>query len=139
MRVANIDNYILNSDRNSSNPNILYSKDSGKYYAIDYGMALLDHRVYEAIKENHDISKYMMSIKNCNITKRNYYLLKGEKKILIRKSFKAIVDIINGIISECPKEWEPIKYRVQIIDLIASRILNRGLFKNSKCPEELYL
>jgi len=137
-QVANIDNYVLNSDRNKENPNLLFNKQNSKYYAIDYGLALLSHRVYEKIKDGDDIGQYVMQLQNCNVTEDMFYVFKNQKKIQIKSEFKEVLDKILAIIDECPSEWEPTKYREQIAEIVAFRMLNRRLFDKHKCPSELY-
>ncbi len=138
-KIANLDNFILNSDRTEDNPNILYSTQTGKYHVIDYGLALLDHRVYNALKRFDDISTYEMKLRDCNVTAGEYYILKGEAKINFAMSFQDIFDIVHKIIVECPDDWEPLQFDVEIADLIANRILNKRLFlATNKCPCELY-
>lgn len=138
-RIANLDNFILNSDRTKDNPNILYSTQTGKYHVIDYGLALLDHRVYNALKRFDDISAYEMKLRDCNVTAGEYYILKGEAKINFAMSFQDIFAIVHKIILECPDDWEPLQFNIEIADLIANRILNKRLFlATNKCPCELY-
>lgn len=138
-RVANLDNIILNSDRTSNNPNILFSSHTNRYYVIDYGLALLDHRVYNALKNRDDISSHAMKLQNCNVTANDFYIFKGETKINFAKSFKDIFDIVRTIILECPDDWEPLQFSEEIADLITNRIINRRLFlATNKCPCELY-
>lgn len=132
-KIANLDNIILNTDRTEWNSNILYNTDISKYCVIDYGMALVDHRIYNALKNGEDISQCLMLLKECDATKSGFYLLKNQSKIGFGKSFQECYDIVSEIIQACPSDWEPMAYASEITDLIACRIVNKLLFKNGPC------
>jgi len=142
--IIHIDNYVLNQDRTPSNPNILISlDDKNKIYTIDFGLALLEHRIYENIYNLQDINDPLFSAAyHCNIQKYEFYLFKKyqiekDKIIKTNKTFDEIKDIISYIIDEMPDEWEPKENKEKIINLIAYRILNIKIWESQKCPMEI--
>lgn len=142
--IIHIDNYVLNQDRTPSNPNILISlENNNKIYTIDFGLALLEHRIYENIYNLQDINDPLFSSAyHCNIKKYEFYLFKKypiekEKIIKINKNLNEIKDIISYIIDEMPDEWEPKEDKEKLINLISFRILNKKIWENQKCPMEI--
>jgi len=140
--IIHIDNYVLNQDRTPDNPNILVSLENNNIYAIDFGLALLEHRIYEEIDnlQNLDEQPLISSAYHCNIKEFDFYLFKNYKldKILqINKPLNKIKDIISYIIEEMPDEWKPIEKKEKIIDLISFRTLNKKIWEKNKCPLEI--
>lgn len=137
-QVKHIDNYILNNDRIKENTNVLKDLNaSEKYYAIDYGLAMLDNRIYEAIIDGK-IDTYRMSLQNCNITYCDRYIF-NEKEFSFQKlGIQNLKDKIREIIETCPIEWEILNYKEEVIEIISSRLDSKVIFDETKCPMELY-
>lgn len=137
-QLKHIDNIIINNDRDTTNTNIL--KDltcQEKYYAIDYGLAILDNRIYEAIV-NNKINKYIMHIQTCNATNSSFYILKKFPIEFKKLDIQNIKDKILEIIDSCPKEWEILKHKETVAEVITARINTKLIFENTKCPMELF-
>jgi len=49
----NYDAYVMNVDRDETNPNILFSKDTNKFYLIDFGNAFDSLAVFEDLYKNN--------------------------------------------------------------------------------------
>ncbi|MFY9085389.1 HipA family kinase [Aliarcobacter cryaerophilus] len=143
-----LDNYIMNYDRvKDHNPNILQDKyDKRKFYAIDYGNALADGILYQRIQETEldifEAGKYS----SCNaLLSSKRYMFRDEKSLMRHKQIKddlaTITDFLNAIIDEMPRNWEILVYRVQLVDVIALRLLEKKIFATNedlvKC-ESLY-
>ncbi|MEN4053806.1 HipA family kinase [Sulfurimonas sp. NWX79] len=134
-KVRFLDNLLMNRDRYVENPNILKDINKEKYYAIDYGLSLLECRIYEALEDDY-IEKYYMLLQECDILKDSRYCFKGKefsKKFDINLFSAKISDIIDSM----PKEWEPIRHKVFIVELLSAR-LARKLKEGCKCPFELF-
>ncbi len=139
--LLHIDNYILNCDRTQGNINILQdAKQAKKYYAIDFGSALADGNFYLDLKENNQDMLMLSRYKDCNTTLAKAYVFKEDCKKLIKRGKRIKQDIatirkiLEEIINDFPKEWEVLHYKDDIIDLIASRLKSKDIFKsNSKC------
>lgn len=134
---AYIDNALLNKDRYTQNPNILYAKGERRHYIIDFGQALLEHRAYEAML-NGNYGNYALALQTCDILKDERYLLrKAMRKTPVKEQFKTIYSKILNIIEKLPEEWEPVKFKKEIAELLAHRV--RANFKKSgECPFELF-
>lgn len=146
-KLAYIDNYIMNCDRTKDNMNILQDKSNlKKYYAIDFGNALVDGVLYEKIledgKECIDILTQGI-FTNCNVTLSKRYFLKENIKKLVKKGYKnkedidTIRNILKEIINKFPPEWEPLEYKDCIIEIIALRMKNNKIFlanESNICP-----
>ena len=143
-----LDNYIMNYDRvKDSNPNILQDKyDKRKFYAIDYGNALADGILYQKIQETaldmFEAGKYS----SCNaLLSSKRYMFRDETSLMRHKQLKddlaTITDFLNAIIDEMPSDWEILVYRVQLVEVIALRLLEKKIFATNedlvKC-ESLY-
>lgn len=137
--IVHIDNYIMNCDRTDTNPNILQDKnDLRRYYAIDFGNALSDGIFYEKIRENEiDIFSTSM-FSECNVTLSKRYILKDKTQELVRKGRRNKEHIVQirlillDIIKIFPPNWEAVKHKDAIIDVIATRLKNRNIFKTEE-------
>jgi len=123
----NYDGYIMNSDRNKSNPNILYCRDDRKKYLIDFGGAfemLMAFYVIESDIALFEISKYYD--KFCF---DNDYIFKNELDTVRTMKNKITVDEMLELINELPSEWEPQKLKDEIAYIISQRVGNKEIFK----------
>lgn len=134
-KVKHIDNLILNRDRYKENPNVLKKLDGTQLFAIDYGMGMLESRIFESF-EDGKYENYAMYLQQCDVTKDDRYIFKaaGKMKKVVPEDIR---DIILEAIDSMPKEWESIKYRDEIADLISIRAIG-DLSKNGPCPFELF-
>ena len=134
-KVRFIDNVLMNRDRNKYNPNILKHLTKEIYYAIDYGLSLLDCRVYEAL-EYDCVETYSMVLQTCDALEYKFYDFKGTnfKPKLDTKEFQAIIE---EIINSMPSNWKPLKHKDYIVELICSRFANKKSY-GAGCPVELY-
>lgn len=141
--LAHIDNYIMNCDRSAGNINILQDKvDQRKYYAIDFGNALADAVCYEKIQNGKADLFLKGQYYTCNATQSGRYILRLDTQRLIKRgryikeSIVNISTILSDIIDSFPPDWEPIAYKNDIVDVIASRMKSRKIFETttaSKC------
>ncbi|MGM0519832.1 MAG: HipA family kinase [Campylobacterota bacterium] len=123
----NYDGYIMNSDRNKSNPNILYCKDDRKKYLIDFGGAfemLMAFYIMESDTALFEIPKFYN--KFCF---DNDYLLLDEVDGVTTIKNKITKDEIDELIDELPREWEPHKLKDEIAYIISQRVGNKEIFK----------
>ena len=134
-KLRRLDNLILNRDRYKENTNILKEMGKEQYYAIDYGLALLECRIYEALRDG-TIGSHTLTLNSCNALKDGRYCFDGE---LMTKKFdiKEFGAILTRIIDEMPKEWEALKYKSYIVDLFTTR-LSKNFKKEGPCPFELF-
>ncbi len=146
--IAHIDNYIMNCDRSQDNINILQDKtDIRRYYAIDFGNALadgIDGELYnKIINEDTDIfseGKYS----RCNVILSGRYILKNDVQSLIKKGriikhdLNTIRDTLHEIMAKFPNDWEPLKYKDVIADIIACRLKSREIFNLTEDCRCLY-
>jgi len=141
--IVHIDNYIMNCDRSSGNINILQDKsDQRKYYAIDFGNALADGICYEKIQNGEADIFVNGAYSHCNVTLSGRYILKNETQRLVKRGRKIKKDIatirekLADIVDTFPPDWEPLNYKDDIIDIIATRLKSNKIFKvddDSKC------
>jgi len=116
--LVHIDNYVMNCDRSQGNINILQDKsDLRRYYAIDFGNALADGKLYEKIL-NGDTNILTTGIfNNCNATLSGRYILKEDTKRLVKRGrrnkeeISTIRNILEEIVDEFPPDWEPINHK----------------------------
>jgi hypothetical protein len=142
--IAHIDNYIMNCDRSLGNINILQDKiNLNRYYAIDFGNAMgdgIDGILYNKIvNEDTDIFSEA-KFSRCNATLSGRYILKNDVKRLIKRGriikddFSTIRNILDSIINNFPPDWEPVKYKNVIIEIISSRMKSKSIFNpTEKC------
>lgn len=134
--IMRLDNYILNYDRDKGNPNILQDKKNKKrFYAIDYGNALADAMLYEKIvnDEIDTMDKHF----NCNglISSKRYVFRDRIESMSYKKHKEDLATIqkfLNTIIEELPSNWEPIKYKEKLVDIISYRLLEKRIFDIDK-------
>ena len=142
--IAHIDNYIMNCDRSPRNINILQDKINLKrYYAIDFGNAMgdgIDGILYNKIINGDTDIFSEAKFSRCNATLSGRYILKDDVKRLIKKGriikddFSTIRNILDTIISNFPPDWEPIRYKDVIIEIIARRMKSKHIFNQiEKC------
>lgn len=125
----------MNRDRYKQNPNILKDINKEKYYAIDYGLSLLECRIYEAVVDNY-VEKYFLLLQECDVLKDNNYLFKG-KEHSKKFDIQDFSDKIRDIIDSMPEEWEPVEYREFFVDLFSARLAKK-LKDGCECPFELF-
>lgn len=142
--IAHIDNYIMNCDRSPRNINILQDKINLKrYYAIDFGNAMgdgIDGILYNKIINGDTDIFSEAKFSRCNATLSARYILKDDVKRLIKRgriikgNFSTIRNILDIIISNFPPDWEPIRYKDVIIEIIARRMKSKHIFNQiEKC------
>ncbi|MFL1705724.1 HipA family kinase [Campylobacter sp. MOP7] len=131
-RIANIDNIMMNSDRTADNPNMLYDPKNKSYSPIDFGLSLLSHRVYDAIKNGDVLNERYLNWTVGDATKDRHYLFKNQNKLNFNRKYNSIIQTLDNIIEQCPQEWEVLKYVDVIKDIVAWRIVN-NTFGNA-CP-----
>ena len=123
----NYDGYIMNSDRNKSNPNILYCRDDRKKYLIDFGGAfemLMAFYVIEGDTFLFEIPKYYSKFCFDN----DYLFLDEVDKVSTIKN-KITIDEVSNLIDELPEEWKPQKLKDEIAYIISQRVGNKEIFK----------
>lgn len=134
-KVKQIDSLILNKDRYKENPNVLKKLGGTQLYAIDYGMGMLESRIFEALADGK-YENYALGLRQCDVTKDERYLFRDASKM--KKVIPSdIHDIILEAIDNMPSEWLPIQHRDEIADLISIRA-SGDLSKNGPCPFELF-
>ncbi len=141
--LAHIDNYVMNCDRAQDNINILQDKfNQKKYYAIDFGNALVDGILYQKILDGDTDILTAGIFENCNVTQSGRYFLKLDTERLIKQgrrnkeNISTIRNILGSIVDEFPPDWEPLVYKNVILDIIASRFKSKDIFKThtgNKC------
>ena len=138
-KLVHIDNYVMNCDRVSpENFNILQDKaDQRKYYAIDFGNALVDGALYDAIVSG-DMDLLSEGVfDNCNVTLSNRYALKDDAGRLVKigrrnkEDISTIRNTLNTIVNEFPPDWEPLAYKNAILNIIATRMKSKDIFKTN--------
>lgn len=144
--VLHIDNYILNCDRTTDNPNILQDRrHKRKFYAIDFGNALADGVAYSKIINGElEDTLQLGKVINCNATLSGRYLFRNVENPLVKKGRRIkgdivkIRQIIETVFDTFPpeSEWEPMRHRSQIADIVVHRLKNKNIFhtgRSSKC------
>ena len=123
----NYDGYIMNSDRNEDNPNILFCRDDNKKYLIDFGGAfemLMAFYVIEGDTALFEIPKYY----NKYCFDNDYLLLTDIADIPVISNQISKEEMIE-LIDELPEEWKPQKLKEEIADIISQRVGNKDIFK----------
>jgi hypothetical protein len=142
-KLVHIDNYVMNCDRARDNINILQDKsDQRKYYAIDFGNALVDGALYQKILDGDTDLLTTGVFENCNVTQSRRYVLKADTERLVKRGRRNKEDIstirnnLEEIVDEFPPDWEPLEYKNVILNIIASRLKSKEIFKigvGNKC------
>jgi len=141
--IVHIDNYVMNCDRTEGNINILQDKSNlQRYFAIDFGNALADGKLYEKIL-NGDTDILTTGIfNNCNATQSGRYILKRNTETLVKRGrinkekMSTIHNMLETIVEEFPPDWEPVNHKNVILEVIAHRLKSKEIFKTgvgSKC------
>lgn len=123
----NYDGYVMNSDRNQDNPNILYCRDDRKKYLIDFGGAFEMLMAFYTIEDDNtlfELPKYYN--KFCY---DNDYLLLDEVDTVSTIKNKISRDEMIELIEELPSEWQPHKIKDEIAYIISQRVGNKEIFK----------
>ncbi len=123
----NYDGYVMNSDRNRSNPNILFCRDDRRKYLIDFGGAfemLMAFYTIEGDNAIFDVPQFYD--KFCF---DDDYLLDADIDGVSVLHNKISKDEITSMIDELPKEWEPHKIKDEIAYIISQRVGNKEIFK----------
>lgn len=138
-QLRSLDNYVMNRDRYRENPNILYSASEKEYFAIDFGLAMLEHRAVEAMEDGY-FGDCQMPCMNCDASLGGgtRYLLETYKHLLQKTDTEHTEGIIGKILGQCPNEWEALKWKEKIIELIGYRMVNREIGKRKGCPHEIF-
>lgn len=128
----------MNCDRAESNINILQDKsDQRKYYAIDFGNALVDGLLYEEIVNGNTDILTSGVFENCNVTQSGRYILKVDAERLVKRGrqnkedISTIRNILETIVDEFPPDWEPLEYKDDILNIISSRLKSKDIFKTN--------
>lgn len=137
-KLVHIDNYVMNCDRAEDNINILQDKvDQRKYYAIDFGNALVDGQLYQKILDGDTGILTAGIFENCNVTQSGRYILKADTERLVKKGrqnkedISTIRNILEVIVDEFPPDWEPLVYKDDILNVIAGRLKSKEIFKTN--------
>ncbi len=133
-----LDNYMVNYDRvEGSNPNILQDKkNKKKFYAIDYGNALADAILYDKVSNGtYDIT-HLGLYSSCNaLMSSNRYMFRTHTDLMnykhISQDLVAIKTFLNTITDNMPPEWEPIRYKDELIEIISIRVKDKRIFNTS--------
>ena len=64
-----------------------------------------------------------MAWETMDVTKDRYYIFKNQNKLNFNKNYNTIITMIDGILAQCPREWEVLRYTDEIKKIIAMRIL----------------
>lgn len=117
----NFDGYLMNSDREELNPNIIYSKKEDKNYLIDFGnsfncLMILDDNIKQYATKYYN--KYSFDSK---------YLFKNH----IQNTDMLYLDItqndIDNILNILPQDWSLHKYKDEISNIVINRINNKEI------------
>lgn len=123
----NYDGYIMNSDRNQSNPNILFCRDDNKKYLIDFAGAFEMLLAFYTIEDDNaifDVPEFYN--KFCF---DDDYLLNADIASVSVMNKKITKDEMMILIDELPEEWAPHKFKDEIAYIIAQRVGNKEIFK----------
>jgi hypothetical protein len=124
----NHDAYVMNVDRDESNPNILFSKDNNKFYLIDFGNAFDTLSVFDDLYEKNgaDITqwfdKYIFDM---------HYLFFNEIDSVLKYTKRFSQDEILEIMKFLPSEWKPNEQNQKIAEILSRRIGNKEIFENA--------
>lgn len=124
----NYDAYVLNVDRDVSNPNVLFSKKDNKFYLIDFGNAFDCLTLFEDIYNDEDSNLNELFDK---FIFDEYYLFFEHivKSAKYKKTFSQ--DEILDIMSVLPMQWKPNSINNHIAKVLSSRIGNKEIFEDA--------
>lgn len=123
----NYDGYLMNTDRNKSNPNILYSKNDHKKYLIDFGGAFEMLCTFDDIQSETSLF-IIPALYDKFCFDKDYLLFEDIETVSILKN-KISKDDLMELIDELPQEWEPYKLKEEIADILSRRVGNKEIFK----------
>ena len=126
----NYDGYIMNSDKEKGNPNILYCRDDRKNYLIDFGGAFEMLTASDNIEGDNALFEIPKYYDKFCFDKR-YLLLEDIPNTATIKN-KIHKSEILQLISEIPNDWQLHKIRNEIADILSQRIGNKEIFNNAK-------
>lgn len=124
----NHDAYVMNVDRDTSNPNILFSKDNNKFYLIDFGNAFDTLGVFDDLYKNSNIDisqwfdKYIFDM---------HYLFFSEINSMVKYKKRFSQDEILNIMSRLPSDWKPVEENQKIAEILSRRIGNKEIFEDA--------
>lgn len=124
---VNYDGYIMNSDRNKSNPNILYCKDDRKKYLIDFGGAFETLDAFYVLESDTFLFK-IPEYYNKFCFDADYLLIDEVESVTTIKN-RITVHEMNKLIDELPSDWEPHKLKDEIAYIISQRVGNKEIFQ----------
>ena len=125
----NYDAYLLNPDRDKSNPNILFSKSSNRYFLIDFGNAF-DHLFVMDDLYAPDAMLRMSSWYDKYIFDM-HYLLFDDMENVTKYRQKMSKDELLEILDTLPESWEPNNRKEEIATILSERIGNRRIFEGA--------
>ena len=118
----NYDGYLLNSDREELNPNIIYSKIENKNYLIDFGNSFECLMIFDDdLRKTDYYNKYGFD---------DNYLFKDKIQVLSMLDLDISQEDIENIIASLPQEWNLHKFKSEINDIVINRINNKEIFNN---------
>lgn len=122
---VNFDAWLMNLDRDTKNPNILYCTDNLKHYLIDFGGAFEQLTAFYIIEGENAIFEIPKLYKKLCFDDR--YLFREHiskcKKKKISKTNNEIIDLMRLL----PSEWEPHNVSQEIADILSQRIGKKEL------------
>jgi len=124
----NHDAYVMNLDRDESNPNILFSKDNNKFYLIDFGNAFDTLSIFDDFSGNNSVDitqwfdKYIFDM---------HYLFFSEIDSVVKYTKRFSQDEILEIMKILPLEWKPNVENQKIAEILSKRIGNKEIFEDA--------
>jgi len=112
----NHDAYVMNVDRDKSNPNILFSKDNNKFYLIDFGNAFDTLSFFDDLHKSSTANisqwfdKYIFDM---------HYLFFNEIDSVVKYTKRFSQDEILEIISHLPSEWKLNEQNQKIAEILS--------------------
>lgn len=135
--VIHLDNFLLNSDRTEKNPNILKRLEKDSLIAIDFDNAFNYHCGCEPIKSGDLLLQ--SNLKECNaLDDDDEYLFHQDVCTITPKSCKISKKDIIQIIETFPEEWEPVKWKETIAEVLVERMKQKEIWKKGrKCVQNI--
>lgn len=122
----NYDAYVMNVDRDESNPNILLSNKTNKFYLIDFGNAFDSLVIFEDLYKDDATStffdKYIFD---------KHYLFFNEISSMVKYQKRFSKDDILKIIQEISLDWKPNVLKESIAEVLSKRIGNKEVFEDA--------